>query len=157
MGNSPLFSPQEVQGTAQPQASAPPSGQLFSADEIANAGHEGAAPGGPGPAIPPVTTSTNPKLNIAASGENMPEYVGATGAAGAGLMGVAETGGALAVGAKALAPALTRGVVGIGQWAAEHPMTAKLIYESLKAIVYGVGAGAGAKLAGKVVNAAPDR
>jgi hypothetical protein len=37
--------------------------------------------------IQPVTTSTNPKLAVAASAENMPEYVGATGAVGAGAMG----------------------------------------------------------------------
>ena len=46
----------------------------------------------PEPQIQPITRMTNPKLNIAASGENMPEYVGATGAAGGGLMALAAAG-----------------------------------------------------------------
>lgn len=64
----------------------------------------------PGAPIPKVTTSTNPKLNIATSGENMPEYVGATGAAAAGAMGASTlastpiVGPALRWAAKKIAP-----------------------------------------------------
>src|SRR5690348_10113825 len=89
-----LFSDQEVQ-TATPKQQAPPQtgNNLFSDSEV-SAASGGSAPSNPGAAIQPVTTSTNPKLAIAASGENMPEYVGATGAIGAGLMGLSAIGSA---------------------------------------------------------------
>lgn len=69
---------------AQPiqQASGPPLFDMSKAQSLDSSG----TPQSDGAPIQKVTRSTNPKLNIAASGENMPEYVGATGAIGAGLM-----------------------------------------------------------------------
>lgn len=59
----------------------------------------------------------------------------------------------LSAGVNALVPALTRGVVGVTAWAAEHPVAAKIMWEGLKAGVKGAGLGAGFKLAGKLINA----
>jgi hypothetical protein len=60
-----------------------------------------------------------------------------------------------AAGIGALKPALARGIVGMGEWAAAHPVAAKMIWEGLKAAMTGTAVGAGAKIAGKVIGAAP--
>ncbi len=59
---------------------------------------------------------------------------------------------ALAAGIPALAKALTAGAVGLGEWATQHPIAAKIVYHSLKAAITGTAIGAGAKVAGKVIN-----
>lgn len=69
----------------------------------------------PEPAIPKITKLTNPKLNIAASGENMPEYVGAVGALVAGAM-------ATATGAEAAAPIAGPAAKFLGQQYMKHPI-----------------------------------
>lgn len=80
----------------------------------------------------------------------------------AGAVSVPVVAGAVAApaaiwgGINALAPAMTRGVVGMTAWAAEHPIAAKMIWEGLKASMYGTAAGAGAKIAGKIIKAAPE-
>jgi hypothetical protein len=59
--------------------------------------------------------------------------------------------GAIAEGFRALVPSLTKGVAGVGGWAAVHPIAAKIVWESLKAAITGTAVGAGAKMAGKVI------
>jgi hypothetical protein len=71
------------------------------------------------------------------------------------VAGAVSTPAAVSAGVSALAPALTRGVIGMTAWAAEHPIAAKIIWEGLKASMYGTAAGAGAKVAGKIIKAAP--
>jgi hypothetical protein len=87
------------------------------------------------------------------------ETLGAAAAIGAGgaaaLASPLETHAALSAGFKALMPALTAGVAGIGDWAEAHPVASKVLWEGLKAVMTGTAAGAGAKLAGKIVKAAP--
>jgi len=61
--------------------------------------------------------------------------------------------GQIYAGAHALVPALTRGVVGVGEWAAEHPQTAKAIWEGLKLAAKVGGLYGGARVAGKVIRA----
>jgi hypothetical protein len=63
----------------------------------------------------------------------------------------------LEAGGKALVPALTKGVEAVGTWAAEHPMVAKAIFHTLKAVLAGGAVGVASKIAGKVIDAAPDR
>jgi hypothetical protein len=100
---------------------------------------------------------------ISAEISTMPKKVPETlaGAAGIGLAGPAALAGAgevpavLGAGIKALLPAATRCVVGVTAWAAEHPVAAKMIWEGLKAGLTGTAAGAGARFAGKIINAAP--
>lgn len=82
------------------------------------------APSNPGAAIQPVTTSTNPKLAVAASGENMPEYVGAAGAAGAGLMGLSAAGSVAGPAAEAVMGHLEEQAA---EWAAKYPALMKLL------------------------------
>lgn len=71
------------------------------------------------------------------------------------VAGAVATPAALGAGVNALLPAVTRGVVGVTAWAAQHPVAAKMIWEGLKASMYGTAAGAGAKIAGKIINASP--
>lgn len=88
------------------------------------------------------------------------------GAAAIGFLGPAllaapgealmETHAALTAGFKALVPAVTSGVIGVGQWAEAHPVAAKAVLETLKAVAKGVGMYGAAKVAGKVINAHPD-
>jgi hypothetical protein len=75
------------------------------------------APPPQGAAIQPITRATNPKLNIAASGENMPEYVGAVGAAGAALMA-----------GEVASPALIPVARVATKWATTHPVVAAFGY-----------------------------
>lgn len=58
---------------------------------------------------------------------------------------------ALAAGIPALTKALTTGAIGLGQWAAEHPTAAKIIYHSIGAAIEGTAIGVGSKIAGKVI------
>ena len=93
----------------------------------------------------------------------MPEKAGETmGAAavlgfggGAALASPLELHSALTAGFKALTPALTSGVVGVGQWAEAHPVAARALWEGLKAVMAGTAVGAGARIAGKIINASP--
>lgn len=64
---------------------------------------------------------------------------------------------ALNAGFKALVPALTAGTVAVGEWATAHPMAAKAIYHTLRTILQAGAFGAAAKIAGKVIDAAPDK
>lgn len=58
-------------------------------------------------------------------------------------------------GANALAPALTKGVVGVTAWMAAHPQAAKFIWETLKtATAATIGGTIGGKLAGQAARAA---
>jgi hypothetical protein len=91
--------------------------------------------------------------------------VGETGAAavGMGAAGVVvptELAAGLSAGTRALIPALTRGVVGFNEWAAAHPVMAKVLWEGLKMTVgsYIMGTAAGKVLKGAkgVIQAAPD-
>jgi hypothetical protein len=108
-------------------------------------------------------TAAERQRQLSAAASTMPEKVPETlaGAAGIGLAGpatlaaVGSTPAAVSAGARALIPALTRGVVGVTAWAAEHPVAAKVIWESLKAGLTGTAAGAGARFAGKIIKAAP--
>jgi hypothetical protein len=87
------------------------------------------------------------------------ETLGAAAAIGAGgaaaLASPLELHSALSAGFKALAPALTSGVAGIGNWAQAHPVAAKVLWEGMKAAMTGTAAGMGASLAGKVIKSAP--
>jgi hypothetical protein len=112
-------------------------------------------------------TPAERQRQISTAASTMPEKVpeALAGAAGIGIAGpatlaaVGEGGAALGsaveAGINALAPSLTRGVVGMTAWAARHPIAAKIIWEGLKASMYGTAAGAGAKIAGKIIKAAP--
>lgn len=88
--------------TAQPLQGQPVQLDMSTAQALDQ--NDGGAP------LPKVTPSTNPKLAVAMSAKDMPEYVGATGAAGAGLMGAAALGDTPIVGpaikwaAKKIAP-----------------------------------------------------
>jgi hypothetical protein len=62
---------------------------------------------------------------------------------------------ALTAGISGLVPALTKGTVALGEWAAEHPVAAKIIWHSVGAAITGTAAGVGARVAGKVIKAAP--
>jgi hypothetical protein len=71
--------------------------------------------------------------------------------------GAAEVAGAVRAGLTALVPAATKGVQSVTAWAADHPTTAKLLWEGLKLAVYQHALTKGAaSLAGKVINAAPE-
>jgi len=59
---------------------------------------------------------------------------------------------ALSAGISALVPALTKGTVALGQWAEAHPLAAKIVFHSIKAAITGTAIGAGAKIAGKVID-----
>jgi hypothetical protein len=72
------------------------------------------------------------------------------------VAGAVSTPAVIGAGVNALAPALTRGVVGMTAWAAEHPIAAKMIWEGLKTAMYGSAAGAGAKFVGKIIKASPE-
>ena len=77
--------------------------------------------------------------------------------AAAPLIGAAQP---AAISGAAAAPGMAitagiKGAKGLTAWAAANPMTAKVFYEVLKAALTGTAIGAGAKLAGKVVKAAP--
>jgi hypothetical protein len=61
---------------------------------------------------------------------------------------------ALAAGGPALVKALTTGAVGLGEWAREHPIAAKIIYHGIGAAIKGTMIGVGAKVAGKVIDSA---
>jgi hypothetical protein len=82
-----------------------------------------------------------------------PEQQGTLAGAAAIGAGGAAAPPVLSAGVNALLPAVTRGVVGVTAWAAQHPVAAKMIWEGLKASMYGTAAGAGAKMAGKIINA----
>src|SRR5215831_8296186 len=78
----------DAQPAGQPQqqaASKPASEQLSPLEQLMQMGQQ-TSPSQPGAEIQPVTTSTNPKLAAAMAAKDMPEYVGAVGATGAGLM-----------------------------------------------------------------------
>jgi hypothetical protein len=85
--NPTLFSPDEIQGATPAPQQVPSGPSLFSPDEIASVAGSGSGPQGAN--VQPITRSTNPKLAAAESAKDMPEYVGATGAAAAGTMGAA--------------------------------------------------------------------
>lgn len=74
---------------------------------------------------------------------------------GAGLASPLELHSAMTAGFKALLPAVTSGVVGLGNWAEAHPVAAKALWEGLKVVMMGTAAGAGARIAGRVIKAAP--
>ena len=84
------------------------------------------------------------------------------GAAAAGVAGPAalaaplELHAAMTAGIAELTPALTKGVVAVGEWAAAHPLAAKTILETLKLAVAGTIAGKIAGIGKKVINANPD-
>jgi len=61
----------------------------------------------------------------------------------------------LAAGIPPLMKALTGGTVAVGEWAAEHPIAAKIIWHSIGAAITGTAAGVGARLAGRVIRDAP--
>jgi hypothetical protein len=69
------------------------------------------------------------------------------------VAGAVATPAVLSAGVNALLPAVTRGVVGVTEWAAQHPVASKMIWEALKAGLTGTAAGAGARFAGKIINA----
>jgi hypothetical protein len=75
---------------------------------------------------------------------------------GAALASPIELHAALGAGFKALLPALTSGVVGMGTWAEEHPIAARALWEGLKVVMTGTAAGAGARIAGKIIKASPN-
>jgi|SRR5271156_786938 len=58
-------------------------------------------------------------------------------------------------GIAALKPALMKGIQGMGEWAAAHPVAAKMVYEGLKSAAKGAGFYAAAAGARKVINSAP--
>lgn len=98
----------------------------------------------------PWTSKSNPKLNIAESGRDMPEYVGATGAAGAGLMGLSVAAPALAPAGRVIASAARRhpiiaqtiGSAAIGE--ARHlPVVGKLIPPYSEMLPFLLGGGKG--------------
>jgi hypothetical protein len=62
-----------------------------------------------------------------------------------------ETHAAIAAGIRALTPALTTGVVAVGQWAEAHPVAAKTILLVMKRAVEGTIIGTTAGIAGKVI------
>ena len=71
--------------------------------------------------------------------------------------GAAEVAGAVRAGLTALVPAATKGVQSVTAWAAEHPTTAKILWEGLKLAVYQHALTKGAAvMAGKVIRAAPE-
>jgi hypothetical protein len=75
--DAPFEQPQQSQVTTSASDNGNPFDAPFEQPQQAN----------PGAPIAPVTTSTNPKLAAAMSAKEMPEYVGAVGALGAGAMG----------------------------------------------------------------------
>ena len=62
---------------------------------------------------------------------------------------------ALSAGIPALVTALTKGTVSLGEWAVEHPTAAKILWHGIGAAITGTAAGAGARLAGKIIREAP--
>ena len=76
---------QEHQAAQQATQAASPNGNPFD-EPLASEKAEAQLKATPGADIQPVTTSTNPKLVVAAAGEHIPEYVGAVGALAAGTM-----------------------------------------------------------------------
>jgi hypothetical protein len=79
--------------------------------------------------------------------------------AGAGALAVAPVLAPeiISSGLAALKPALLKGIQGMGEWAAAHPVAAKMIWEGLKTAIKGTAIGVGAKVAGKVIESAPDK
>jgi hypothetical protein len=80
-----------------------------------------------------------------------------TGALADAPLDVLAAHGAMTEGFKAFVPALTKGVQGVGEWAVTHPMAAKAVWETLKAVMIGTAAGTASKIIGKVINASPDQ
>lgn len=107
-------------------------------------------------ALQPEGDIQNPQQPAESFALSHPEQQGTlAGAAAIGAGGTVAP-AALGAGVNALLPAVTRGVVGVTAWAAEHPIAAKMIWEGLKASMYGTAAGAGAKMVGKIIKAAPE-
>jgi len=78
----------------------------------------------------------------------------AIGAAGtAALATPGEIVHGIYAGIGALTPAIIKGVQGVGNWAEEHPMAAKFLWESLKSAMTGTAVLAASKIAGKVIKA----
>jgi hypothetical protein len=72
-------------------------------------------------------------------------------------VGVMETHALIAAGVRALAPALTAGAKGLTAWAAEHPMASRAIFHAIKWAIQGTAVGAGSKIVGKIIDAAPNQ
>lgn len=137
MSTQPQLSPLEQLGqTVQQQSSTPaqpttPS-QLSPLELLGQSVQKQQQPSQPGAEIQPVTTSTNPKLAVAAAGEHMPEYVGAVGAAGAGLMAGSVLNEATAPALRHIATEYGEPVLkAIEEAAKQHPLVAKLITHAL--------------------------
>lgn len=109
-------------------------------------------------------TPEQQKQAISKEMATVPEKTAETlgGAAGMGILGpalLAAPGEALfeghalvSAGLKALGPALIRGTVAVGEWAAEHPVAAKAVYHTIKWAIQGSAAGTAAKIIGKVIS-----
>src|SRR5262249_9967411 len=101
------------------------------------------------------TTPEQTNREVATMPEKVAETLVAAPVIGAGLTaleaGPNEVAGAVKAGLAALIPAATRGVQGFTAWAAEHPYTAKVLWEGLKYAIAGTTAGAASKIAGKVI------
>ena len=80
--------------------------------------------------------------------------IGAIGTAA--LAGPNEMAGAVRAAISALIPDILKGGQAIGEWGEAHPMTREILKAALTGAVAGTTAGAMAKTARKVINAAPD-
>lgn len=74
----------------------------------------------------------------------------------AGAEGLLAAHTAMSAGFKALAPAMQKGIEGIGEWAEAHPYARAILIEALKKVATGTAVYAGAKAAGKVIKSASD-